>query len=135
MGQLGDAVNEEVAVRQFGGAAGDAPQPSLDNDPVMARDTPWRRRLALLGITVMTIGVLLGLGLDVHTTGSAGEVSCGPAWEETATPAADDVGCAAARQSRGGTSIILLVLGGAMTGLAVTGRRSVAGMPAKESMG
>lgn len=127
-------MNEEVAVRQFGGAEGGAPQPSLDKDPAVARDAPWRRRLALIGLTVMAIGVLLGLGLNVHVTGPAGEVSCGPAWEEMSA-AADEVGCAAERQSRGGTAIILLILGGGMTGLAVVGRRSAAGMPAVESTG
>lgn len=132
-GQLGEAVIKEVAVRHFDRVEHDAPHPFPDGGVAAMTDAPWRRRLALLGMTVVAIAVLLGLGITVHTSGDAGEISCGPAWTGTSPhsevdelTADDGATCDQARQARGGTALILLVLGGAMTAIAVTGRRGSA---------
>jgi hypothetical protein len=123
-------VIKEVAVRHFDRVDHDAPHTFPGGGVTAMTDAPWRRWLALLGMTVVAIGVLLGLGITVHTNGHAGEISCGPAWTGTSPhggvdelTADDEATCDQARQARGGTALILLVLGGTMTAIAVTGRR------------
>lgn len=124
-------------MRQFDRVGRDVPHLFVDDSALghgaLDRDAAWRRRLALIGMTVMAFGVLLGLGVTVHVAGSTGEISCGPAWTGTPHPAEtevfsasanDDSECAAARRARGGPAGILLLLGGAMTGVAVSGRRN-----------